>query len=508
MNLAPLDVAAERIALWIAKPSQMVRDLFGIEPDRWQTRALDAFPTQPRMALQACKGPGKSCVLAWLGWNFLLTRPEPAIGATSISGDNLKANLWTELGRWRSYRAPGLPLGHSTLLERLFEQTKSQIYAKEYPATWKLDARTWPKDADEIQIGNALAGLHAKYVMWLFDESGAAPLAILPTMEGIFAGDPVEAHIVQAGNPLNRSGALFHASNTARELWFVIEITADPDDPERTPRVSAEHARAQLKQYGRDNPWMLVSIFGKFPPSSINALIGDDEVIASMKRYYREHEIGVAAKVIAADVARQGDDASVIFRRRGLQCFPLEVHRNINGTQGAGRVARIWNDWQADGCFIDMTGGWGTSWFDQLVNLGKAPIGVEFAGAAHQSSRYYNKRAEMYFDAVEWIKRGGALPLPAGIEPQATELFKALTRVTYTFKGDRFLLQDKVQFKDEHGFSPDEADSFVMTFAEPISPRGQVLRGPPPSAASSGYDSFRELDKAQGGAYDSRDPYR
>ena len=74
-----------------------------------------------------------TALLAWLGWNFLLTRPHPIVGCTSVSGDNLKANLWTELARWRA-RAP--------LLEKLFDQTKTEIFSREHPKTWRMEART------------------------------------------------------------------------------------------------------------------------------------------------------------------------------------------------------------------------------------------------------------------------------------------------------------------------------------------------------------------------------
>lgn len=490
---------ADRFRQWREHPAQMVEELFKVKPDAWQIDALEAFPHAPRIAMKACKGPGKTAVLAWLGWNFLLTRPKPIIGATSISGDNLHTGLATELARWREK----CPL----LLEK-FEKTGKAIYSREYPETWKLEFRTWAKDANAEQIGKALAGLHGDYVMWLLDETGDYPASILPTVDAIFAGSPIEAHIVQAGNPISRTGVLFLACNRAREMWHVVEITADPDDPKRTPRVDIEHARQQIKLYGREDPFTMVNILGLFPPQAINALISEAEVKASMARYYREDQIGNAAKIISADVARQGLDASVIFRRQGLQCLPLETHRNINGVQGAGRIARIWNDWNADGCFIDMTGGWGTSWYDQLVLLGKAPIGVQYSGEAHQKSRYYNKRAEMYFESVEWIRRGGALPLPEGTAPEASQLFQALTQITYSFRGDRFLLEDKDQFRERLKFSPDEADSFVQTFAEPITPKGLIRVGRPQSAAATGYDSFRELDKGGGDAYDSGGNYR
>jgi phage terminase large subunit len=59
----------------------------------------------------------------------------------------------------------------------------------------------------------------------------------------------------------------------------------------RSSRISLQHAREQIEQYGRDNPWVLVNIFGQFPPSSLNALIGPDEVREAQKRFYREYEL-------------------------------------------------------------------------------------------------------------------------------------------------------------------------------------------------------------------------
>jgi len=462
----------DHLARWRAHPAQMVRELFGVTPDPWQQEALEAFPNSPRLAMLACTGPGKTATLAWLGWNYLLTRPHPIIGATSISGDNLKTNLWTEFARWRA-KAP--------LLERLFEQTKTTIFSREHPATWKLEARTWARDANAAQIGSALRGLHGPYVLWLLDETGDYPPAVLPVAEAIFSGEPIEAHVVQAGNPLNLQGPLYHA-HTHRGTWRVISITADPADPNRTPRVSIEHAQQQIDEWGRDNPFVLVNIFGQFPPSSMNALIGPAEVEEAMKRYYRAHEIGAAARILGVDVAREGDDASVIFKRQGIQSFPLLKQRNIRGDQGAGIVNREWRDWNADACFVDGTGGFGSSWIDSLLRLGRSPISVQFSAQAHEHGRYFNKRAEMAIEAVQWIRRGGALP-------ESRELMRALTETTYTHKNDRLLLEPKDMVKQKLGFSPDEFDGFILTFAEPVSAKASYAQNRVPLNEKP-YDPF------------------
>lgn len=500
----------DNLARWREHPAAMVRELFGVEPDPWQEEILEAFPHNPYIAMAACKGPGKTCVLAWLIWNFLLTRPMPKIAATSINGDNLKDNLWAELALW---------LSKSPLLQSLFEWTTTRVMSKQHPETWWASARTWPKSGDASSQANTLAGLHADYIMFLLDESGGIPDAVLVSAEAALSSCK-EGHIVQAGNPTHLTGPLYRASKDRRDVlkadgtpgrWLFVEITGDPDDPKRSPRVSIEWAREQIKEYGRDNPWVLVNVFGKFPPSSINALIGEDEVRAAMARYYRPHQIGYVPKIMGIDVARQGDDSSVIAFRHGPQMFPLKRYRNVpDGVTGASIANRHWNEFDADACFVDATGGLGFTWIDQLNVLGKAAIPVQFSSKPSVSDRYVNKRAEMYFLFVEWIKAGGALPSEE--TEGGRELLKALINTTYTFKNDRMILEEKDAIKAKIGFSPDEADAGALTFAEPVSVKPRSARVTTNrSAVGASYNPFAALDGISGGGYNQQqdfNPYR
>jgi phage terminase large subunit len=452
--LTPLDALGDKLSQFQQSPRFMVWELFGAKPDPAQHHVLDVFPHAPRVAMQACTGSGKTATLAWLALNFLLTRKEPSIGVASATRAQLDASLWRELQSWM--------LKHP-VFDALFECTTDEIRSRERPETWRIQARGWRQDADPTQIGNALRGVHAEYVAWFLDEAGGMSDAVLPTCEAIFSGDPKEAHIVMAGNPTHLRGPLYTASRN-RVDWFVKEITADPDSPERTPRVSVEHARQQIAQWGRESPWVIVNISGRFPPQSLDSLIGLDEVEEAMKRWYRPDQIGWdAPKILGVDVARYGDDASCVVRRHGLQIYPPERWRDMNSNQGASMVARHWDEFQADACFIDDTGGFGAGWVDGLMRLGRVPIGVGFANRAHKSDRYHNKRAEMYFDFVEWIRRGGALP-------DSPQLKRALVETTYTFSktSGLLILEDKSLIKQRLGYSPDEADACALTFVEPI----------------------------------------
>ena len=441
----------ERLQRWSRDPRRFVRNVFGVRPDPWQDDVLGAFLGNQRLAMKACKGPGKTTVLAWLAWYFLCMHADPKVAATSVSGDNLADNLWAEMAKWQA---------RSPLLTAAFEWTKTRIFNRARPETCWMSARTWAKTADKARLGQTLAGLHSDYILFLLDESGGIPDAVMASAEAALSSCK-EGHIVQAGNPTHLEGPLWRACTSERRLWHVTEISGAPDDPRRATRVKAEWAREQIEKYGRDNPWVLVNVFGQFPPASLDTLIGPDECRAATTRAWRPEDIAGAARILGVDVARFGDDASVIFPRQGLVAFPPMRFRNIDGTQGAGAVARKWTDWQADACFIDDTGGFGGSWIDNLRRLGRTPIGIPFSGRANDP-RYDNKRTEMYFEAVDWIRRGGQLP-PGGA---SHELIAALSQTTYSFRGDRLLLEPKEQVKARLGYSPDDADAFVLTFAQ------------------------------------------
>lgn len=443
-------MTADRFTVWRERPDIFVREVFKVEPDKWQENILKIFPKNQRIAMKACRGPGKTCLLAWLIWNFLLTRPHPRVAATSITSDTLSDTLWAELAKWQ---------GMSPLLQATFTWNKTRIFSNEHPNTWFATARSWSKSADTAQQGNTLSGIHGDYVLFVLDESGGIPDAVMATAEAALSSC-IEGHLVQAGNPTHLEGPLYRACTSERRLWHVTEITSDPDDPNRTPRVSKQWASEQIEKYGRDNPWVLINVFGQFPPSSLNALIGPDDVRDAMKRYYRPQEYSSSARIIGIDVAREGADSSVIFTRQGLQLFPPIQYRNIDGTQGAGLVARKWQEFEADACFIDDTGGFGSSWIDNLRRLGFAPIGIHF-NEKSSSPRYFNKRTEMMFEFVQWIKDGGALP-------DIPELLAALTQTTYTFKGDKLLIEPKELIKAKLGYSPDHLDSAILTHAQPV----------------------------------------
>lgn len=466
-----LSPSALQLKNWRENPVSFVREQFGVEPDAWQAEILTQFPKQNRIAMKACKGPGKTTVLAWLAWNFIATRPQPKMAATSISWDNLADGLWPELAKWRQ---------KSKFLQAQFEWTKTRVYNKKYPETWFLSARSWAKGADSNSQADTLAGLHADYLLFILDEAGGIPDAVMAAAEaGLATG--TETKIIMAGNPTHLEGPLYRATTSERHLWYLMEITADPDSPMRTPRVSIQWAKEQIEKYGKDNPWVLVNVFGQFPPSSINSLLGPDILAAAAKRHLRKDQYDFAQKRLGVDVARFGDDRTVIFPRQGLASFkPVEM-RGARSHEIAAKVINAKIKWGSEMEFVDGTGGFGAGVVDALYQAQYSPQEVHFSSKA-TDPRYFNKRAEIHFRLAEWIKRGGAIP-------NDSTLIRELSAITYTLKNGKLLLEDKDQIKERLGFSPDLADALALTFALEEMPRGFSIPGQPANGeVQSEYD--------------------
>lgn len=463
--MSTLDAARARVLGWRSDPVSYVRDQFGVEPDRWQVKALASLKPGRvnRLCMRACAGPGKSAVLAWAGWWFLSCfagkGEHPKGAAVSITSDNLRDNLWAEMSKWRE---------RSPFLKAAFTWQAERIFANDHPSTWFLAARSFSKTADATEQGRTLSGLHSQFPFILLDETGDMSTAIGRAAEQAMGGCNT-GMIAMAGNPSSREGLLYHSAVSDRASWDVVEISADPDDPDRTPRVDIEWARKEIATNGRDNPWVMAFILGKFPPSSLNALLGPDEVLAAMKKHHPITAYDWAAKVIGVDVARFGGDRTVLFPRQGLVAFRPEIMRGARTNEIGARGAIAWNNWQADAIMVDGSGGYGAGVVDSLLQHGLAPMEIQFAGKA-DDSRYHNKRSEMWFRMAEWVKRGGALP-------NIPELVRELTAPTYAFHQGRLLLEQKDQIKARLGFSPDLADALCLTFAVEVLPRPRTAEG-------------------------------
>lgn len=495
--------ATARIREWKLDPVKFVRDCIHAEPDPWQLDVLTlmARPGRKRIAMKACAGPGKSAVLAWAGWHrlacFAAPNEHPKGAAVSITGENLRDNLWAEMARWQN---------ESPFLLQAFQWNAQRITSRDHPETWFLAAKAWAKSADLEAIGRTLSGLHARYPFYLIDEAGDIPPNMIKSAEqGLTSCE--DGLIITAGNTTSQTGLLYEVAVRGRSqldadgkpIWEVVSITADPDDPKRTPRVPVEWARQQIELYGRENPWVMAYVLGLFPPGSIDALLSADDVEKAMNIHPRPEQYSWAQKRIGVDVARFGDDRTVLFPRQGMASLTPRVMRHARDSAVsvhiAGAVMAKKIEWQEKDltygeeeilAFFDDTVGWAHGAVDVMRAAGHVVYAIQFNGPANDP-RYFNLRAEMWMKMADWIKAGGSLP-------NMPELVSELSAPTYFFHNGKFQIESKDQIKKRLGRSPDLADALALTFAIPDMPGGMTkLPGAGRHAAPKPYDPYAAI---------------
>lgn len=438
-------------------PTAMVYEQFGVLPDRWQEDFLIAFASQDkekmRIAIQSCTGPGKSAALSWCILNFMACYVErgehPKGAAISISESNLKDNLWSELNKWHQ---------RSEWFKHHFEWTQTSYFNKANKPTWFMAARSYSKTANPQEAGLALSGIHSKFVLFVIDEAGGVPGQLLKIAEQAMSAESF-AKIVLAGNPTNPSPgiALYDASKDPR--YFKIKITADPFDLKRTPRVSKEHALAQIEKYGKDDPWVLSTIYGEFPETAVTGLLSEADLDIAERRVIRPVEVELYQKSLGVDCARFGYDSSIIFPRQGSKTFKYVELRKADGSVLANRVMGAMSKWKdVDFINVDDTGGYGSSCIDFLRAAHQNPNAINFSSSAQEPERFFNRRAEMYWRMADWIKKSGSLL-------QDQRLRKELGSIQYSYRGNKLIIESKDQIKSRLGFSPDVADALALTFA-------------------------------------------
>ena len=453
----PIDLQPSHIAkLWRMRPVIFCEDAFDVKLDPWQEEAFELYMANQRFGMIASKGPGKTFTLAMLGWHFFMTNYRPKMAALSVTKDHLKSNLWAELLMWRE---------KSDLCKLSTNDGAERITLKGHEGYSFIDARSFPKSADANQQASALAGLHADNVAFLIDEAGTIPDAILATADAALAGGTdgnKNSKLIVTANPEVPSGLLYRASvGKTVQKWAIQRVSGDPDDPKRAPKVDINWAREQIEQFGKDDPWVMVNVFGKYPAQGANMLLSDSEVSEAMNRTIEKDEINNAQMRMGLDVARGGVDRTAFARRKGLQAFPIEEEpSNILGPELAGLAMHKQDKYKIERLFVDDTGGYGSSVVDSLdMSAPMMDVTPIKYNAKAQDKRYFNKRTEMWVRMRDWVRKGGCLP-------KDPTLAKELTCPKVFFHGGVFRLEEKEQIKQRLGFSPDKADALAQTFAD------------------------------------------
>lgn len=203
----------------------------------------------------------------------------------------------------------------------------------------------------------------------------------------------------------------------------------------------------------------------------------------------RNREVqGFGPRLLGVDVARHGDDRTVVIFRNGDKVSEedITIWRGIDLMQTAGRVAEIIAQKRPQKVFVDGVGV-GGGVVDRLKQLGFSVVDVNAGGVAVHEDRFFNLRAEMWGKMREWLKDKGSVP-------KRDDLADDLMAPSYEYDArNRLKLEKKEDMKARGLPSPDIADALALTFARPVSvdmPKSLVAKWSGPVAVADPLEGF------------------
>jgi hypothetical protein len=452
---------------WRSDPVGYCRRVLGVEPWDKQIEIIEAVRDYPRVAVKSGHKIGKSKCAGIIAWWFFASFPGARVILTSASSRQVRSILWREV-------------------RSLYRNAK--IKPSDTPPLKVPDPGLEVDDGREIKgfttdDPERMAGISGESVLFIVDEaSGVAP-EIFEAIEGNRAGG---ARVLMLSNPTQTTGEFFEAFNTKREFYKTLTVSSEDTPNVREGRnvipglATVGWVEEKRREWGVGSPLYSVRVAGQFPAQAKNAVVSLGVIEAARERWEDlQHKCSpkcaepcdLATALdrgaydgrlhIGVDVARFGDDDSVIVCRRGLMHVSTEAINGMDVVSIAGSVILAARSARRPGedrpiIKVDVIGIGGGVADILRQHTDVVVVDVNVSEASQRPNEYANLRAQLHFDLARWLKDGGAIQEDAKLEQE-------LLAPTYSFdmKG-RQKIEAKEEIKKRLGRSPDRSDALAL----------------------------------------------
>lgn len=502
-----------------------VREIQGVESlEDFQEGLLRAVQEHERVAVRSCHDMGKTWTMGKLVLWFTSTHPECKVVTTAPTARQVKLLLWSEI------RAG-------------FAKSKKPLGGVMGVQEWKIAADWWAvgfttqkeSAGGEGQKNSGFQGIHAPWVLVIFDEATGIPADVWKQLEGLMTSANVR--FVAIGNPTSKACEFYNCFSDAsfKKLHFScydspnlkangIHDRSDLEDElQRLVELSEDERLARLASYkvvrphllttrwvmgralkwGVNHPLFVSKAEGTFPDEDESCLMPLGVVEAAQRRSTllksgkdtnstSDIAIRDSRFAMGVDVARKGGDKSVITHLRGIEHKRTKVLVKRVTTEVAGAVIAMVNDLPegdrlAGGRIVVDATGIGSGVLDILREYQQTHDEwrnieiIEFHCGETWKEGRDGTEAECIERAKKYVnKKAEAFVLLAESVKEELCLLdediyaEELPTIQYDFNSKgQYCIEDKVKYKKRTGRgSPDHADSLSLANFGRIFPGG------------------------------------
>ena len=399
-----------------------------------------------RVAMKWANGIGKTAVIALAVLWFIDVFPGGRVLSTAGTWSQLREQLWREIASWNSRAAA------NDIVSRIAKVDKTQI---DVAPDWAAIGRAASGEA-------TFEGVHAPYVMLIFDEAKAIRPDVWRAARRILRGDG-QYWFVAASSPGSPSGEFFEVTRGSQaKNWNVLSMSAYEAE-----RVSLDQVEADAEDLGEESPLFVAMDCGEFPDEGEKTLIPLSWVLNAVDRK-------VATKgwrTLGLDVAGRGNqgDETVLGELRGRKFSILERYRGFNSIWTTAKVnEHAAKKPVADMVAIDDTAiGEGTT--DQVEAMEWPVVRIRFGESAINPERFVNLKSELYWRIRSELEAGFNQPDNPNVGfslPDDKKLHAELTGIEYDYDERLRIKVEGHKAMEKRNFpSPNSGDSLVLANA-------------------------------------------
>lgn len=451
------------LEIYYDNPVAFLEDMLDMDCDDWQADVAVDIATNPKVAVKSGQGVGKTALEAGLIIWFLVCRPYSKVIATAPTMQQLYDVLWAEISKWLE----------SSKVKNLLTWTKTKVYMVGDSERWFATAKTATKPEN-------MQGFHEDHMMIVVDEASGVADPIMEAILGTLTG--FDNKLLLMGNPNRIDGVFYDAFNKDRDKFKTHTVSSRD-----SKRTSKENIEMLESKYGKDSDVVRVRIDGNFPKGALDSFISLETVeLACSKNNRVKLEDVNSSKVlhIGVDVARFGDDKTVITPRISTKVYEFRKYSKKSTMETAGNVIVCCKEYMKrfphlKNCIIKVddsgVGGGVTDRLNEVIREEKLPYRVIPVNNGDKASDdyYFNLGCQLWGHLKELLELNFSNNVQGKVDvqielPNDEELIKQLSVRKYhmTSKG-KIQLETKKEMKERGIGSPDTADSLSLAMYEP-----------------------------------------
>jgi hypothetical protein len=447
------DLVKRKLKEWKQSPLLFVKECIQANPSDQQADALVRFMGSKRNSARSGHGVGKDALAAWLIIWFETTRPYAKVVCTAPTSRQLFDILWSELSKWL----------RQSLVADEFVIQKDKMFQIDAPKEWWARAVTTSVKNTKEEQAEALAGFHGDHLLIIVDEASGMPDPVFLPVEGALTQEDNWVFLI--GNMTKDKGYFYdtHFHPEISKSWQKFHW-----DSRNSTNVKKEYVEYMQTKYGVDSNVFRIRVAGEPPLANEKTLIPLAWAIQCIGNDVLESIAEDEPTYLGVDVARYGEDASVILPRKSLLIHPWEQYRGLNTIDFANRITVVNDDFESSGIGIDEIGV-GAGVVDYLEKK-RVPgvFGINVASASSDITKYHRLRDELWVRVREKCMRAmysfPDVKRPGEVVSLGHELANELSIPSYEFNGEGgFIVDSKKKLKMQGYPSPNIADALCLS---------------------------------------------